>query len=141
MQIFEVYKGIIAVFSVPDEQKDVQTELIEPPDIERFPVSGEIRDDEEFAATGTVTDGFHLGKVSQEVFAVVLADLFGFAADASQDFDARNDVVAIEPCLEGILGAAEQNGTVTLLGKDAVEIVYPECNATPSQKRKRDKEA
>ena len=141
MQIFEVYKGIIAVFSVPDEQKDVQTELIEPPDIERFPVPGEIRDDKEFTAAGSVTNGFHLGKVSQEVLAVVLANLLGFAADAPQDFDAGNDVVAIEPCLEGILGAAEQNGTVALLGEDAVEIVYPECDATPSKERKRDKEA
>jgi hypothetical protein len=135
MQIFEVYKGIIAVFSVPDEQKYVQSEPIEPPDVERFPVAGEIRDDKEFAAAGTVADGFHLGKVSQEVFAVFLADLFGFAADASQDFDAGNDVVAIEPSLEGIFGAAEQNGTVALLGENAVEIVYPECNATPGKER------
>ena len=133
MQIFEVYKGIIAVFSVPDEQKHVQTELVEPPDVERFPVAGEIRDDEEFTAAGTVADGFHLGKVTQEVFAVVLADLFGLAADTAQDFDAGNYVVTVKPCLEGIFGTTEQNGTVTLLGEDTVEIVYPERDAAPGE--------
>jgi len=133
MQIFEVYKGIIAVFSVPDEQKDVQTELVEPPDVKRFPVAGKIGHDEELAAAGTVADGFHLGKVTQEVLAVVLADLFGLAADASQDLDAGNYVVTVKPCLEGILGTTEQNGTVTLLGKDAVEIVYPKRDAAPGE--------
>ena len=133
MQIFKVYEGKIAVFPVPDEQIDPQTEAIEPIDVKILAIARKIGHHQELTAAGTVADGFHLGKVTQEVLAVVLADLFGLAADASQDLDAGNYVVTVKPCLEGILGTTKQNGTVTLLGKDAVEIVYPKRDAAPGE--------
>ena len=141
LQIFEVYEGKIAVFPVPDEQIDLQTELVEPIDVEILAITGEIGHHEEFAAARTVADGLHVRKRPQEVLAVLFADLFGFTAHAAENFDSWNHVVAVEPVGKRILAAAEQNGTVALFREDAVEIVYPECNAAPSQKRKRDKEA
>ena len=141
LQIFEVYEGKIAVFPVPDEQIDPQTEAIEPIDVEILAIARKIGHHQELAAAGTVADGLHVRKPAQEVLAVLLAQLFGFAAHAAENLDAGNHVVAVEPVAEGILAAAEQNGTVALFREDAVEIVYPECNATPSQKRNRNKEA
>ena len=75
------------------------------------------------------------------MLAVLFADIFGFVTHATEDFDSRDDVVAIEPVVEGIFATAQQDGAVALFRKDAVEIVYPECNAAPGKERKRDKEA
>ena len=75
------------------------------------------------------------------MLAVLFGELFGFAAHAAENLDAGDDVVAVEPVVEGIFAATEQNGAVAFFRKDTVEIVYPECNAAPGQKRKRDKEA
>ena len=136
MQIFEVYKGIIALFSVSNQQKHAQTETIEPFDIEIFAVTGEIGYHQKFAAAGAVTDRFHFGKGSQKVLAVFFADFFRFRTHATQDFDSGNHIVAIEPVAERIFTATEQNGTMAFLRKNTVEIVYPKCNAATYEKSK-----
>ena len=140
-QIFEVYEGKIAVFAVSYEQKHLQAQFFEPFHVEILAITRKIRDDQEFAAAGTVADGFHIRKRPQEVLSVFFANLVGFAAHATKNFDSRNHVVAIEPGRQGIFAAAKQDGTVALLGEYAVKIVYPKCDAAPSEKRKRDKEA
>ena len=75
------------------------------------------------------------------MLAVFFTQLFGFRAHAAKDFDPRDDVVAVEPVVEGIFAATQQDGTVAFFGKNAVEIIYPERNAAPSEERKRDKKA
>ena len=135
MQIFEVYEGKIAIFPVSDEQIDLQTEFIEPIHVKILAITRKIRHYQELAAPGTGTDGFHVGKGAKEVFAVFLADFFGFPAHATQNFNAGNHVVAVKPGSQGIFAATEQNGTVTFFGKDAIEIVYPKCDTAPCEKR------
>ena len=75
------------------------------------------------------------------MLAVLFADIFGFVTHATEDFDSRDDVVAIEPVVEGIFAATQQDGTVAFFRKDAVEIIYPERDTAPSEECKRDKEA
>ena len=133
MQIFEVYQGIIALFSVTDEQKDAQAETVEPLDVERLTVARGIGNHQKLPAAGTVADGFHRRNVAEQVLAILLGDLFGFARNAAEDLDTGNDVVPVEPGLQRIFGTAEQNGAVALLGENAVEIVYPERDAAPGE--------
>ena len=140
-KIFEVYEGKIAVFAVSDEQIYPQAELIEPIYVKILAITREIGHDQEFAATRAVADAFHVRKRPEQVLAVLFGELFGFPAHAAENLDAGNHVVAIEPVVEGIFATTQQDGAVALFRKDAVEIVYPECNAAPGQKRKRDKEA
>ena len=68
---------------------------------------------------------------------VFFANLVGFAAHATKNFDSRNHVVAIEPGRQGIFAAAKQDGTVALLGEYAVKIVYPKCETSPDKEGKR----
>ena len=75
------------------------------------------------------------------MLAVFITQVLGFAAHAAENFNPRDDVVAVEPVVEGIFAATEQNGAVAFFRKDAVEIVYPERNTAPGQKRKWNKEA
>ena len=117
MQIFEVYEGKIAVFPVPDEQIDPQTEAIEPIDVKILAITRKVRNHQEFAAARTVADAFHLRKVTQEVLAVLLTQLFGLATHASENLDAGNHVLAVKPVGKRILAATEQNRTMTFFGK------------------------
>ena len=75
------------------------------------------------------------------MLAVLFGELFGLAAHATENLDAGDDVVAVEPVVEGILATAEQNRTVTLLRENAVEIVYPKCDTAPGKESEWDKEA
>ena len=140
-KIFKVYKGKIAIFAISNKQIHTHSQFIEPVDVEFLAITREIRDHQKLTATRAIADGLHVRKRSKEMLAVLFGELFGFAAHAAENLDAGDDVVAIEPVIEGIFAATQQDGTVALFRKDTVEIVYPECNATPSQKRKRDKEA
>ena len=141
MQIFEVYEGKIAIFAVSDEQIDPQAKLIEPIYVKIFAITGEIGHYQEFAAARAVADAFHVGKRPEQVLAVLFGELFGLPAHAAENLDAGDDVVAIEPVVQGIFATAEQNRTVTFFGKDAVEIVYPKCDTAPGKESERDKEA
>ena len=67
------------------------------------------------------------------MFAVLFGELFGFPAHATEDFNSRYHVIAVEPIAKGILAAAKQDGTVALLGEYAVKIVYPKCDAAPGK--------
>ena len=75
------------------------------------------------------------------MLAVLLAQVFRFPAHAAENFNSGDDVVAVEPVVEGIFAATKQDGTMTFFCKNTVEVIYPECNAAPGQKCKRDKEA
>ena len=63
MQVFQVYQGKIAVFSVSNEQIDRQFKLFEPIDVKIFAISRKIRHDQEFTAPGTIANGFHVPNV------------------------------------------------------------------------------
>lgn len=140
-KIFKVYEGKIAIFPVSDEQIDPEAKAIQPVNVEILTIAREIGHHQKFAAARAVADGFHVRKGPEQVLAVFFGKFFGFAAHAAENFNPRNDVVAVEPVVEGIFATAEQYGAVTLLGKDAVEIVYPKRDAAPSEECKRDKEA
>ena len=73
------------------------------------------------------------------MFAVFDTDVLRFGAHAAKDFYSRDHVIAVEPVVEGIFATAKQNGAVAFFRKDAVEIIYPERDAAPSEECKRDK--
>ena len=75
------------------------------------------------------------------MLAVFFTQVLGLGTHATENFNPRDDVVAIEPVVEGIFAATKQDGTMAFFRKDAVEIVYPERYAAPRKERKRDKEA
>jgi len=140
-KIFKVYEGKIAIFAISNQQIDAHSQFIEPVDVEIFAITGKIRNNEKLAAAGAVADVFHLRKRAQQVLAVFFTQVLGLGTHAAEDFDPRDDVVAVEPGRQGIFAAAKQDGAVAFFREDTVEIVYPERDTAPSEKRKRDKEA
>jgi len=140
-KIFQVYEGKIAVFAISDEQIHAHAQFIKPIDVEFFAITREIRDHQELATARAIANGLHVRKRAKEMLAVFFAQIFRFRTHATENFNTRDHVVAIEPVIEGVFAATQQNGAVALFRKDAVEIVYPERNTAPSKERKRDKEA
>lgn len=97
MQVFQVYQGIIAIFSVANQQKYPEAKAIEPFDVKRLPVSRKIGNDQEFPAAGPVANGLHLGNIPQQVLTVFFGNHFWLGTHTAKNFDAGNHVVTVEP--------------------------------------------